>query len=897
MKETAYAVPDVRNPRAQLNRALQQIPATGSRALGLAAFRNAHPGETIIVCGCGPSLLELTEPKRFITIGVNDVGRQFDPTYLVVLNPRSQFKGDRFSYIEQSKAKALFTQLDLGRVQPPLVRFKLGKYGGTDTGTGEFLHYTQNSPYVAVCLAAYMGATRIGLIGVDLTDDHFFARTGRHSLSGRVGEIDTQYGRLAKALSIRGIETFNLSAHSRLEALPRQNLSTSHPAGVDAGCSATVQLPTRALPNTGEPMKIAVEVHRPGLVGDFLDALAATAVRLGHTVRRDVARLASDPEVTNIVWNGRSHRARGPTLYCEHGWLPRWSYQISPAGINADSHLAPFVWNGTALEADESGQLDAHLEEIRSQPPAGFEYMQTTSAVAAGLPDAFLLVPLQMEWDTNIVRHAPAKMRLMQGLIDAVARAAPPWPIIFKQHPADVRRGNAQLRLRLRRTQDAIWPHTRGNVYQMLKSDGCRGIVSINSNVVHDGLLWNVPAVALGRNLWPTDDRGPFRTVLPGDWQAFAASRDDPALVNCRRAYAWHLKRGQWTLDDATNPERVGALFNSVRGRRISAPRPANRPRASVATVNVVAINRGWVFEDLKGLFAQQSRPGIRVISSERPLQRADAWIFLRTREAACTPNPDRTLVQIHDMFDHGLYRRGGERYAVNQCAAVALSHPDQRSILESNGIDLSARLVIDRPLGWRTGFEVRRSMMPRLTVAWVGRPAVHYGVEVKRVDWFVDAVASLNLDVEVVLLGERLEAAANRLRQAGVSHRYLRRKEYPADRYPELYAGFDCLVISSSTEAGPLPLFEAMACGIPVISTPVGWAPRLIEHGETGFLINDVLSLREAIRAIAETRDVWFERRHAIRSKVQAMSLGAWIDANLEVAVGLALRCTRAAA
>ena len=187
----------------------------------LAAFQGRHDGESIVVCGCGPSLTELAEPQRFTTIGVNDVGRLFDPSYLVVVNPRSQFKGDRFRYVETSKAQALFTQLDLGPVGPPVVRFKLGRYGGTDTlGTG-VLNHTQNSPYVAVCLAAHMGATRIGLIGVDLTDHHFFAATGRHPLAGRLREIDQQYARLAEALRQRGVELVNLSSVSRLTALPR----------------------------------------------------------------------------------------------------------------------------------------------------------------------------------------------------------------------------------------------------------------------------------------------------------------------------------------------------------------------------------------------------------------------------------------------------------------------------------------------------------------------------------------------------------------------------------------------------------------------------------------------------------------------------------------------------
>ncbi len=185
----------------------------------LAAFHSFHPGTNIIVCGCGPSLHELSNPQHHITIGVNDVGRLFDPTYLVVVNPRSQFKADRFRYVEQSRAQALFTQLDLGQVRPPVVAFKLGQYAGTEPALGDSLHYTQNSPYVAVCLAAHLGATRIGLIGVDFTDHHFFGPTGRHPLAAKLPAIDREYGALAQALAARGVELVNLSDLSRLTSL------------------------------------------------------------------------------------------------------------------------------------------------------------------------------------------------------------------------------------------------------------------------------------------------------------------------------------------------------------------------------------------------------------------------------------------------------------------------------------------------------------------------------------------------------------------------------------------------------------------------------------------------------------------------------------------------------
>ena len=190
----------------------------------LAEYHDLHHGETVIVCGCGASLNELKNPEFFITIGVNDVGRLFDPTYLVVVNPRRQFKSDRFHYVEESRAKAIFTQLDLGLKNHHIVRFTLGKRGGTDFSDPNVLHYTQNSPYVALCLAVHMGAKRIGLIGVDFTDNHFYGKTGRHNLAGQFGKIDMEYKKLAESLKQLGVEVYNLSSQSRLTAFPKASI-------------------------------------------------------------------------------------------------------------------------------------------------------------------------------------------------------------------------------------------------------------------------------------------------------------------------------------------------------------------------------------------------------------------------------------------------------------------------------------------------------------------------------------------------------------------------------------------------------------------------------------------------------------------------------------------------
>jgi len=165
--------------------------------------------------------MDLAEPERFLTIGVNDVGRLFQPDYLVVLNGQGEFAGDRYRFIAESAAKAVFSHLELRLEQAPLVRFELGERSGVDLSNPDRLPFTKNSPYVAVALAAYMGARRIGLIGVDFTPDHFFGPTGIHSLAGDLADIDAEFARLGAALAAAGIELFNLSERSQLSTLSR----------------------------------------------------------------------------------------------------------------------------------------------------------------------------------------------------------------------------------------------------------------------------------------------------------------------------------------------------------------------------------------------------------------------------------------------------------------------------------------------------------------------------------------------------------------------------------------------------------------------------------------------------------------------------------------------------
>jgi glycosyltransferase involved in cell wall biosynthesis len=78
--------------------------------------------------------------------------------------------------------------------------------------------------------------------------------------------------------------------------------------------------------------------------------------------------------------------------------------------------------------------------------------------------------------------------------------------------------------------------------------------------------------------------------------------------------------------------------------------------------------------------------------------------------------------------------------------------------------------------------------------------------------------------------------------------------------RYEEiaaLYAALDAYAVPSRQEGGPKGVLEAMASGVPVVSTRVGQAAELIEDGVNGRLVDvgDAAALASALVEVAGDR------------------------------------------
>ncbi len=152
--------------------------------------------------------------------------------------------------------------------------------------------------------------------------------------------------------------------------------------------------------------------------------------------------------------------------------------------------------------------------------------------------------------------------------------------------------------------------------------------------------------------------------------------------------------------------------------------------------------------------------------------------------------------------------------------------------------------------------------------------------VPIKNHDLFLEAaqrVARVLPQARFLIIGDgerrtELEALTARLGLGGVVHFTGWRTDLPA-----LYADLDVVVISSRNEGTPVSLIEAMAAGVPVVSTAVGGVPDLLQEGRLGRLVppEDADALAGAIldalhegrgERTAQARQWAFERYGAAR-------------------------------
>jgi glycosyltransferase involved in cell wall biosynthesis len=89
-----------------------------------------------------------------------------------------------------------------------------------------------------------------------------------------------------------------------------------------------------------------------------------------------------------------------------------------------------------------------------------------------------------------------------------------------------------------------------------------------------------------------------------------------------------------------------------------------------------------------------------------------------------------------------------------------------------------------------------------------------------------------------------------------GIPHRHALLPDI--DDLPRAYDAIDLCLVTSRDEGGPRAVLEAMATGVPLVTTRVGQALDLVRHGENGWLVEveDVDGLVESAAHVAAAAD-----------------------------------------
>ena len=182
--------------------------------------------------------------------------------------------------------------------------------------------------------------------------------------------------------------------------------------------------------------------------------------------------------------------------------------------------------------------------------------------------------------------------------------------------------------------------------------------------------------------------------------------------------------------------------------------------------------------------------------------------------------------------------------------------------------IPCGVNLELFKPLD-RAACRRKLSIPMDLTVAlFVGRFA-----PLKGIDALLGAIAVLknaNIDLHLMVVGGDgpedpiTQTFTGLVRALDIQDRVSFAGRIDPEALPAYYSACDLLVLPSHYESFGLVLLEAMACGTPVVSTPVGAVETIIQPGINGLII--AKPSRDSVaqglaRALAEPFGAWVDR------------------------------------
>jgi glycosyltransferase involved in cell wall biosynthesis len=194
------------------------------------------------------------------------------------------------------------------------------------------------------------------------------------------------------------------------------------------------------------------------------------------------------------------------------------------------------------------------------------------------------------------------------------------------------------------------------------------------------------------------------------------------------------------------------------------------------------------------------------------------------------------------------------------------------RAVVIGNGVDIDRF----RPSTAAERAEARAAVDPAnpppedaVVVLFVGHEFDRKGLPL-----VIDALTGAPPELRLVVVGgtdDMVAGARTLARQHGVEEK-VHLVGQMVDPLPAFRAA-DLFILPSAYEANALVILEALACGLPVIATPVGYVPELIKNGSNGYLVE-----RNARSVRQRLEEACHADRHQLAANARATALPhAW--------------------
>lgn len=239
----------------------------------------------------------------------------------------------------------------------------------------------------------------------------------------------------------------------------------------------------------------------------------------------------------------------------------------------------------------------------------------------------------------------------------------------------------------------------------------------------------------------------------------------------------------------------------------------------------------------------------------------AHAWVMLGLRG------------EFYRRLDLFLMKRYDLLLAVSQATKdemVIAGIPESHINVLYNGIDAEAWAPNCAPESLRTEFSIP---LEAPVIGYVGRLMPEKDLKT----WLRAAgiVAKQFPTARFVLVGEgRDESTLQELTTLAGSLGIADQVIFPGYRrsLQSVYASFDLFVLSSLREGLPNSILEAMALGLPVVTTDVAGAKELVVHGETGFVVpqEEPESMAQAMLQVLSNKETHRSMGQAGRLRIE---------------------------